>query len=137
MACLDPRSSALDTLDQVGQLGGLSDFFSTAFSAIGKAGDWVSTNQQAITNIIDAAGRLKAQAAYAKASAQASYDSAFKAPTIPAGLTPAQWQAMQTANVYSPTATLTTSPYLVPGLLAAGVLLVILLTGKRGGDAHA
>ncbi|HZU52933.1 MAG TPA: hypothetical protein VFF77_03500 [Holophagaceae bacterium] len=133
MACLDLRASAPDTLNQ---LAGLSDVFGSVFSAIGTAGTWVSNNSQAITNILDAAGRLKAQTAMAKAQAQAAYDFNIKAPAIPAGMTPAQWQQIQSANVYSPVATQTTSPYLMPILLGGGALvLVLLLTGKRGGNA--
>lgn len=130
MACLDLRASAPDTLNQ---LAGIGDVFGTVFNAIGSAGSWVASNSTAISNILDAAGRLKAQAALAKAQTQAAYDYNIKAPAMPAGMTPAQWQQMQTANVYSPVATQTTSPYLMPILLGGGaLLLVVLLMNKRG-----
>lgn len=133
MTCFDLRPSAPDTLNQ---LAGLGDFFGTVFNGIASAGTWVSNNQQAITNILDATARLKAQAAAAKAGIQSSYNTGFKAPTIPAGMTPAQWQQMQGANVYSPTATQTMPPWLLPVALGTGALLLVLMMSKRG-EAHA
>lgn len=134
MTCFDPRPSAPDTLNQ---LAGLGDFFGTVFNGIASAGNWVSNNSTAITNIIDAAGRLKAQTAAAKAGIQSSYNAGFVQPSVPQGLTPAQWQQMQAANVYTPNATATTPSWLIPAALAAGALvLVLVLTKRGGGEAH-
>lgn len=129
MPCLNVSPSAPDQLNQLGDLKSILD---TAFGYVTKAGQVVSQNSGAIVNILDAAGRLKAQTAAAQVAVKQAASAAKTAP--PATMTPAQWQAYQAGGAYQPTGFQPLPSWVMPAALGIGALvLVMVLMPRRGG----
>lgn len=128
MSCLDMKPSAPD---QLNQLGDLKSFFDTAFGYVASAGKAVANNSGAIVNIIDAAGRLKAQTAAAQIAIRNAATNARTA--TPAGMTPQQWEAYQRGGANQPPGFQAMPSWVLPVALGAGALvLVMVMTSKRG-----
>lgn len=124
MPCLNVIPSAPD---QLNQLAGLSEIFGSVFGAVSGVGNWVSTNQGAIVNILDATAKLKAQTAAAEVLVK---NAAANVKTAqPATMTPQQWQAYQSAGVQQQALP---SWVLPVGLGAVGLVLLMVMMPKRG-----
>lgn len=124
MACLSLIPPAPDQLEQI---SGLAEIFNTAVDSIASAGKWVATNEKAIVNIMNATGALRNQGAATAKNVNLAYMQALQGKAIPAGMTPAEWDAIQRAGATGdPIPT-----WLLPAGLGLGALLILMLLMKR------
>lgn len=124
MSCLSLTPSAAD---QLNQLGGLTELFNSVVTGITTAGNWVVTNEKAITNVMGAAGALRNQGAATARNVSNAARLNLQGKAVPVGMTPAEWEAMQRAGATGdPMPT-----WLLPAGLGLGALVLVMVLMKR------
>ena len=138
MTCFNPAPSAPDTLNQ---LGGLSDWLTSAVKTVAggvsTVGSAISSNSGALVNLMNAYGTMQAQKAAAQVAVNAAQQQAKLQAQAAANLTGPQAMSYLTQTspgVTFPTASTLPSWLLPAGLAAGALLLVVMLTQKRGGN---
>jgi hypothetical protein len=139
MTCFNVAPSAPDTLNQ---LGGLSDWLSSAVktvsSGVSTVGTAISNNSGALVNLMNAYGTMQAQKAAAQVAVSAAQQQAKLQAQAASGLT--GQQAMNYLSQSPPGITFPSQPSSMPswvlpvGLGVGALVLVMMLTQKRGGN---
>lgn len=124
MACILLKPSAAD---QLNQLGDLTEIFNSVVTGISNAGSWVASNEKAIVNFMNAAGALRNQGAATARNVSAAARLNLQGKAVPAGMSPAEWAAIQRAGATGdPMPT-----WLLPVGLGLGALLLVMMLGRR------
>jgi len=131
--------SAPDTLNQLGGLGDwLSSAVKTVSGGISTVGSALTNNSGAIVNVLDAYGKLQTQKAAAQVAINAAQQQAILQAQAARNLTGSQ--AMTYLSQSNPGITFPAQPSTLPswllpvGLGAGALVLVMMLTQKRGGN---
>jgi hypothetical protein len=139
MTCLNITPSAPDTLNQLGGLGDwLSSAVKTVSDGISSVGSAITKNSSSIVSVMDAYGKMQAQKAAAQVAINAAQQQAQLQAQAARGLTGQQamnYLSASTNGLVPPAPSTPLPSWLLPvGLSAAGLVLVLMLTQKRGGN---
>ncbi len=138
MTCFNPAPSAPDTLDQ---LEGLSDWLSSAVKTvtggISSVGTAIASNSGALVSVMDAYGKLQTQKAAAQVAINTAQQQARMQAQAAQGLTGKEalnYLSKTNPGVF-PTQPSAMPSWLLPvGLGAVGLVVVMMLSQKRGGN---
>ena len=139
MTCLNVTPSAPDTLNQIAGLGDwLSSAVKTVTGGISSVGSAITSNSGAIVGVLDAYGKMQTQKAAAQVAINAAQQQAILQAQAARNLTGPQ--AMTYLSQSNPGITFPNQPSSMPswllplGLGAAALVLVLMLSQKRGGN---